>query len=81
MVLRWHLQVKWGVDLLGELWVVCVPGALSDRHLAAGHALPVGVVHTDQRGVVWGLLFTGWGSGRGGPGSCGACWGEAVGYA
>lgn len=81
MVLWWHLQVKWGVDPLGKLWIICIPGALSNRHLAARYTLPVGVVHTNQGRVVWGLFFTGGGSGRSGPGACGAGRGEAMGYA
>lgn len=73
--------MDWGVGPLGELGVVCVPGALAHRHLAAADALPVRVVHSDERGVVWGLVFTGR-RGRGsGPGAGGASRGEAVGSA
>lgn len=44
--------MDWGVRPLGELGVVCVPGALAHRHLAARGALSMWVVHTDERGVV-----------------------------
>lgn len=73
--------MDWGVHPLRELGVVCVPGALAHRHLAARDALPVRVVHADKRGVVRGLVFTGR-RGRGsGPGAGGASRGEAVGSA
>lgn len=73
--------MDWGVCPLGELGVVRVPGALAHRHLAARNALPVRVVHADERGVVRGLVFTGR-RGRGsGPGAGGASRGEAVGSA
>lgn len=81
MVLRWHLQVDRRVRPLGELRVVCVPGALAHRHLAASSAPPVWVVHTDKRGVVWWLVFTGRGGRGSGPGASGAGRGEAVGSA
>lgn len=61
--------------------VVCVPRALAHRHLAAGSALPVLVVHADEGGVVRRLVFTRWGGRRSGPGAGGACRGEAVGSA
>lgn len=81
MVLRWHLQVYRWICPLGELWVICVPGALAHRHLAASNALPVWVVHTDERGVIWRLVFTGRGGRGSGPGPGGTGRGEAVGSA
>lgn len=81
VVLRWHLQVDGWIRPEGEIRVVCVPGALAHRHLAAAAVLPVEVLHADERGVVRGLVITGRGGGRGGPGTCGAGRREAVGSA
>lgn len=81
MVLRRNLQVHRWVRSLGELGIVCVPGALAHRHLATNNTLPVWVFHTYERGVVWWLVFTGR-CGRGcGPRTGGAGWGEAMGSA
>lgn len=81
VVLRWHLQMEGGIRPVGELGVVRVPGAFAHRHLAAGGALPVGLLHANERRVVRGLVFTGRCGGRSGPGAGGAGGREAVGSA
>lgn len=81
VVLRGHLQVDGGIRPVGELGVVRVPRALAHRHLAAGGAPPVRVLHTNERSVVRRLVFTGRGGGWSGPGAGGAGRREAVGSA
>lgn len=80
-VLQGHLQVDRGEGPLGVFGVIRVPGALVHRHLAAADALPVRVVHTDQRGVVRRLVLTGRCGGWRSPGAGGAGRGETVGPA
>lgn len=81
MVLRWDLQVDGGVRPVGEVGVVRVPGALAHRHLAAGGALPVWVLHANERRVVRRLVLAGRGGRRSGPGAGGAGGRESVGSA